>query len=54
MYVWILISNFNLDELDSMLRLSVDTDDEAEKDKILSPFDECINYIQVAIPLTKS
>lgn len=37
-----------------MLRLSVETDDDAKKDRILSPFDECVNYIQVAIPLTKS
>ena len=30
-----------------MLTKSCVTDDEAKKDKILAPFDECINYIQV-------
>ena len=34
-------------ELDKMLTKSCETEDEAKKDKILAPFDECINYIQV-------
>ena len=33
--------------LDEMLTKSSETEDEAKKDKILAPFDECINYIQV-------
>ncbi|XP_063683243.1 putative histone PARylation factor 1-like [Bolinopsis microptera] len=35
-------------ELDAMLTKSCETDDEAKKDKILAPFDECMNYIQFA------
>ena len=36
-------------ELDDMLSDSSATDDETEKNKILVPFDECVNYIQVYI-----
>lgn len=35
-----------------MLKKSSATDEEAEKNNILAPFDECINYIQVNITIS--